>query len=224
VNYDNTLQKIYSHPFYNKDRIKIIQSEKKSNPAHARNVALESTSSDIVCFLDIDDTWEPNKLECQLKHFDCDVLFTSGWWHRDFGTFLTITDSSDFYSNLFIWSSVMFKKNILDKVKEHRGYIFDEKLSQCDDCELLVYIHKNGGNIKSLKEPLAHIYEYGGNLTQGNVFYADICSMKIWAKYGYPFIALKHFGLGLLALISEWTHTRKYLRVIRMKLNGAKMI
>jgi len=56
--------------------------------------------------------------------------------------FLLITDSNDFSSNLFIWSSVMFKSDIISKVKENRGYVFNEMLRQCDDCELLVYIKK----------------------------------------------------------------------------------
>jgi len=48
--------------------------------------------------------------------------------------------------------------------------------------------------------------------------------MKIWSKYNHPFIALKHFTFGILSIIGELTRTRKYLRAIRMKLNGAKSL
>lgn len=220
--YDNTFSIIERHPLYSMDKIVVIASICKSNPANARNRALDYVHTDYVCFLDVDDTWEPDKLEHQIVSMvntGIPVSFTSGWWHRDFGTFYM--HSSDITIN--IWSSVMFKWSVLDDVHNMRGYVFDESWPQCDDGELLMYIQSRWPSpwCGLVEYPLVHLYEHGENLTQGNLWAPNYWVAKAWWKYGYRWNATRHVCMGILAVVSEWLHIRKYLRKWRMKLNGA---
>lgn len=58
-------------------RIKIIQLEKNSGAAVARNAAIESATGRFIAFLDSDDLWHPKKLENQIAFMlDNDVAFS----------------------------------------------------------------------------------------------------------------------------------------------------
>lgn len=53
---------------YTKDqRFKLISLEKNAGVANARNVGIESSSGEYLCFLDSDDWWESDKLNLQIK-------------------------------------------------------------------------------------------------------------------------------------------------------------
>lgn len=54
---------------YTKDkRFKLISLEKNSGVANARNIGIESSSGEYICFLDSDDWWESEKLNLQIKN------------------------------------------------------------------------------------------------------------------------------------------------------------
>src|SRR5690554_7842863 len=58
-------------------RIKLIQLEKNSGAAVARNKAIEASTGRFIAFLDSDDLWMPNKLEKQVQFMlDQDVAFS----------------------------------------------------------------------------------------------------------------------------------------------------
>lgn len=58
-------------------RIRLIELEKNSGSAVARNTAIEHSNGRYIAFLDSDDSWYPEKLERQLKFMqDEDVAFS----------------------------------------------------------------------------------------------------------------------------------------------------
>jgi cellulose synthase/poly-beta-1,6-N-acetylglucosamine synthase-like glycosyltransferase len=61
------------------------QSQPNRGMTRARNAALRLATRKYVAFLDADDIWHPNKLECQLEHFASDpdlVLSFTGYRYR----------------------------------------------------------------------------------------------------------------------------------------------
>lgn len=59
------------------DRIRLIQLEKNSGSAVARNTAMDNATGKYLAFLDSDDVWLPEKLEKQLQFMqDKDVAFS----------------------------------------------------------------------------------------------------------------------------------------------------
>ena len=228
IKYDDTIDIIEHHKLFLDNKLVVIGQTSKSNPANARNRALDYCHGKYVCFLDVDDTWEPDKLEHQIVymiHTGIPVSFTSGWWHRDFGTFYlhssdnTINDHMS--ACMFIWSSVMFTRSVLDDVRKMYGYVFDETWPQCDDGEMLIRAHEHGFKFGVLNMPLVHLYEHGDNLTQGNLWAPNYWAAKAWWIHGYRWNATRHICMGVLAVVSEWLHVRKYLREWRMIWNGA---
>lgn len=59
------------------DRIKLIQLEKNSGAAVARNIAIKNANGRYIAFLDSDDLWQPKKLKRQIKFMqENDYAFT----------------------------------------------------------------------------------------------------------------------------------------------------
>jgi hypothetical protein len=72
---DETLS--ISHSFAEKDpRVKIFSQNQNQGVAKSRNLALEVRSGRYVCFLDSDDIWLANKLECQLFGIKPEYVFS----------------------------------------------------------------------------------------------------------------------------------------------------
>lgn len=77
---DNTLDIIKQ---YRDTRIKIFNSELHTNISYARNEAIKNSKGEYICFLDIDDYWDKNKLEHQIESFTSDEIgfsFTNFWY------------------------------------------------------------------------------------------------------------------------------------------------
>ena len=55
---------------YYEKRFKYFNTGIKKNLYHSRNEAIEVSSGEIICFLDCDDWWHPEKLKKQIKLFD----------------------------------------------------------------------------------------------------------------------------------------------------------
>ena len=77
---DNTLRIIQK---YSDVRIKVFNSKIHTNISYARNEAIKKSKGEYICFLDIDDYWDQNKLEHQLKSFTSEEIglsFTNFWY------------------------------------------------------------------------------------------------------------------------------------------------
>ena len=77
---DNSLSLIKK---YNDSRLKIFDSKSHTNLSQARNEALKVSQGEYICFLDVDDYWDKNKLENQIETFknkNIGLSFTNFWY------------------------------------------------------------------------------------------------------------------------------------------------
>jgi len=110
------------------DTIKIVEIEHSGRPAIARNIGVSVSSGDWIAFLDSDDEWWPDKVEIQVRRaLSADALALgeglssikpkSKMWLRR-GTRQLLK------RNILICSSVMVRKDILEKVGGFPDSIF----------------------------------------------------------------------------------------------------
>ena len=76
------------------NRIKLVSLPENKGVANARNVGVKEAKNELIAFLDSDDCWKDEKLECQIKtleqHPECDICFTatayvsSQWMRSDY--------------------------------------------------------------------------------------------------------------------------------------------
>ena len=121
--------------------IKLITLD-HSGPGHARNVAIQNSTSDWISFLDADDYWFPEKLENVIKVIKKDnlvnfVAHDEFSYKRNFE--LENCKISIFYNEDKDLSYQIFMRNFLststctvanDLVRE---FLFDPRLSSCQD-------------------------------------------------------------------------------------------
>lgn len=92
---DNTVE-IIEYFLRQDKRIKLINLEKNSGAAVARNVAINNASGRFIAFLDSDDLWKSDKLEKQIKFMnDNQYAFT-------FTAYETFRDSKDLSRRIFV--------------------------------------------------------------------------------------------------------------------------
>lgn len=129
---DGTLDKLIEiKRQYDPDRIKVLSIERNSGPAVARNVGWAKASSELIAFLDADDTWSQKKLAIQsdwmMNHPE--VVLTG---HRCLTRNSILSDYSDskrrearqvfpyqlLLANRFTTSTVMLRRAISNRFKE----------------------------------------------------------------------------------------------------------
>ena len=142
--------------------------------AIARNLAILSSTSPFLAFLDADDYWEPTHLERALAAFEDPTvgLTCSNWRHEVdgvrgeplFGSFYSAMASGRVFSSLLrenwiLTSSVVVRRQALS----HSG-LFDPTLIGAQDYELWLRLAKVT-DFASLHAPLAVKKGHGGNIT-----------------------------------------------------------
>ena len=115
---------------YNDKRIKIFNSKTHTNLSKARNNALKKAVGEYICFLDVDDYWDKKKLENQIKSFknkEIGFSFTNFWYVKKYKKVnekkkVNLQFENGFTNKIIkryeiVLSSIMFKKDILKKIK-----------------------------------------------------------------------------------------------------------
>ncbi len=167
---DNT--KVIIDKYESKLNLKYFYQDNWGGPAKPRNVCINNSSGDFICFLDSDDLWMPNKLLEISKNLDpkFDVYFhlfshnknIVGKYSRQFfcSDFVTLFSNG----NRIVNSSIVISKKAIDFV----GMINESKeLIGVEDFELLLNLSFNGFKFKKVNQVLG-IYQ-----SSDSVFYVN---------------------------------------------------
>lgn len=122
-------------------RMVVICLEKNSGAAIARNVGWSAATEQFVAFLDSDDSWHPRKLEIQYRLMDqIPEIAVSGHLHvvssqtmrpspipQD-PSFVAVNFRDLLWKNCFVSSSVMLKRNLVQRFPEGQRHMEDHRL------------------------------------------------------------------------------------------------
>lgn len=125
-----------------KSNIKLLTKE-NGGVSSARNCGIKIAQNDFIALLDSDDEWLPQKLDNQLKIFteDNNIDFVGGLIKNSLKNkrrLKYITLKNLIFKNYFQPSTIVFKKNIINKVG-----LFDESQKYAEEGNYFIRIAKN---------------------------------------------------------------------------------
>ena len=149
-----------------------ILTENKIGVSSARNKGIKKSINQWIALLDSDDAWHPRKLEIQTSMLDSalkeyNLIHTDEVWFRNNKQINQMKKHKKQGGYIFERclslccispSSVLFKKNILDKVG-----LFDESLPVCEDYDMWLKICSSE-EVLFAQDKLT--YKYGGHKDQ----------------------------------------------------------
>ena len=149
-----------------------ILTENKIGVSSARNTGIKKSINQWIALLDSDDAWHPRKLEIQTSMLDSalkeyNLIHTDEVWFRNNKHINQMKKHKKQGGYIFERclslccispSSVLFKKNILDKVG-----LFDESLPVCEDYDMWLKICSSE-EVLFAQDKLT--YKYGGHKDQ----------------------------------------------------------
>jgi glycosyltransferase involved in cell wall biosynthesis len=186
----------------------------------SRNTALSRARGELIAFLDADDIWFPQKTAAQVELLRQDpranLLFTNYWvWDGVQDLFRRYEDRAKFpehdvsrrlcYFNLFATSSVLVKRDTLDRV----GF-FDPEIRAAEDWDLWLRIAETGLWARGLWEPQLRYRLWAGNASKNTV------------KTTSYVVRLLEKALTRPQPTARWRHYRRSLQIARGNLEFAQ--
>jgi glycosyltransferase involved in cell wall biosynthesis len=171
---DNTKEIVES--FKNKLTIQYIWNENWGGPARPRNIGIQASQTDWICFLDSDDWWYPNKLEICLDFMDRynviyhDLDIYTGNGKVPSGKCKGRKLKGNYFSDLIINgnalcnSSVIVKKTLINKIG---GISEEQALVAVEDYDCWIRIAQIDNKFKYLKKSLGG-YWLGDNISSAS--------------------------------------------------------
>lgn len=133
---------------FNTPEIQLIEKPENTNAADSRNIGAKKALGDVLCFLDADDYWYPEKLEVQLKYMEpssllsCRVRAIASDSKTDLNVRSEYNVSKSFCSNLFgrLLHNLAFQTSTLMLWREDYIRIggFDSTLPRHQDYQFII--------------------------------------------------------------------------------------
>lgn len=147
-------------------RIRWIRGEDNRGLGYGLNVCIRHAAGDYIARMDDDDVSRPDRLERQIDFLEghpqyqwvgsnAELVDDLGAW--GFLTMPEIPQAKDFlFHSPYIHPSVVFRKEALF---QNGGYRSARDTLQCEDYELFMRLHQNGGRGYNLQLPLLRYWE-----------------------------------------------------------------
>ena len=145
---------------------------KIKGPSALRNFGINKANSKYITIIDGDDFWNKEKLKFQLNKIknnpqclvytniynviDNQLFINKNKLHKGDMFLKLVKDEVSIAGSM---SSVMIKKNVLSKLKNKYGYIFDQKLNYCEDFDFFIRI-STFCKFQFVNKPLVYINNY----------------------------------------------------------------
>ncbi len=174
--------------FRGDSRLRFIRLEDNKGVSYARNRGIEQARGSLICFLDSDDQWLPEKLAAQVawmeKDPECPASYTDEIWIRN-GVRVNPMNKHRKYSGqvfrnclplcIISPSSIMMRSEVLESIGG-----FDESLPACEDYDLWLRL--------TLRHPVHFIEEKLILKTGGH---SDQLSRKYWGMDRFRVYAME---------------------------------
>ena len=174
--------------FKNK-KFKYFYAKKHTSLYNARNLAIEKCKGKFISFLDVDDTWEKDKLKRQIKFFKdkkVGVVYGNLWILRENYKKKKIF-SKKRLPNGMIFNEILKNYNIgiisaliKANVLKDNNLRFNKKFNHIGDFDLFVKLSKLC-LFRAIQDPVATYRIHGDNLSLKNT-YKEIKELQIWLK------------------------------------------
>ena len=197
-----------------------ILTENKLGVSSARNKGIKKSINQWIALLDSDDAWHPRKLEIQTSMLDSalkeyNLIHTDEVWFRNNKHINQMKKHKKQGGYIFERclslccispSSVLFKKNILDKVG-----LFDESLPVCEDYDMWLKICSSE-EVLFAQDKLT--YKYGGH--------KDQLSKSYWGMDRFRIKSLENIIKNFDLTYKQKKQAKKELiKKIKIIINGA---
>ena len=171
-------------------RIRVINQPKNLGISSSRNIGISEANSNLLAFIDADDTWLPNKLEIQLNyHFQTNCAFscTAFWMSNKAIRAKNIIHYSDLLANNVInTSSVMVDReqieltfSIMEKSEDYHQWLIIARQHDIHFIDQLLVNRSVLDGISSNKASMAmqrwRIYREGEKLSLFSSSYYFVC-------------------------------------------------